>query len=440
MTTEKICKSSFLSLFWKVLLLSSACFRHDGAVLVVSAYTPASSPDFRRRGTARFASSPSVLSSSEKASSVSEQLWEFQGHQCYAEIARPDLSALLPATKAIDVLKGLGTKKSKRPEIVLIHGFGCSSTYWRETTKALTKAGYSVHALDLLGQGKSAKPGRPENVEYSINLWAKMVEDYTTKFIPRQNRVVLMGNSLGSVVALSAATGDHAGDDKTKGEATLPSRIQGIGMFNCGVGMNSRNLLKDPNLNSFQRVLFTFLFDTLDKLIFDNVPLLTYLLKDVVTRDLLRNALLGLYQCSPNPELRVDDALVESFYLPAKDAGSVDALNQIYTNDAGKTPMQLHEDYADFLKKTPLHLVWGTQDGVTPFAGPVGQFYVDLAKNPEEPVSISVVEGGHIPFDEIPECNNLMVQWLEDVVLFCEGDKETGSFLPWPFQEKSPVP
>ena len=188
-------------------------------------------------------------------------------------------------------------------------------------------------------------------------------------------------------------------------------------MFNCGIGMNSRNLLKDPNLAGVPKILFQFLFDTLDRLIFDNVAFLTYLLRDVVTRDLLRNALVGLYQCSPDPGSRVDDELVDSFYLPAKESGSVEALNQIYTNDAGKTPMQLQQDHADLLNKLPIHLVWGDNDQVTPLAGPVGQFYLDLMNDPDIPVSLSTVKAGHIPFDEVPECNSFMVQWLQDVVM-----------------------
>lgn len=395
----------------------------------VQAYTPASDPSFRQPK-ARFANTPSLSlleggstsARNKKTGSpdVTPRRWNFLGHECYAEVARPTKTTFSP-------LFG----DPKRPEVVLIHGFGCSSFYWRETTKALTSAGYTVHTLDLLGQGKSAKPGRAQDIEYSINLWAQLVEEYTRQYVPKFSNVVLMGNSLGSVVALSAATGDHASSSST---TTLPSRIQGIGMFNCGVGMNSRNLLKDPNLNAIQRVLFTFLFDTLDNLIFDNIPLLTYLLKDFVTRDVLRNALVGLYKCAPDPASRVDDTLVESFYLPAKEEGSVEALNQIYTNDAGKTPMQLHQDHADLLNRTPLHLVWGDVDQVTPVAGPVGQFYLDLVKDPTIPASFSAVQAGHVPFDEIPECNGFMVQWLEDVVLCYEPRKEGAKF---PFSPSS---
>jgi len=369
------------------------------------------------------------------------QPWTFQGHLCYAEVTRPGNTVVNNNVNFPFNMLGTATTRSrKKPEIVLIHGFGCSSFYWRETTRTLTEAGYTVHTVDLLGQGKSAKPGRNQGVEYSINLWAQLVEEYTKRFIPMDTQVVLMGNSLGSVVALSAATGDHQEGAittaSTSGKATLPSRIWGVGMFNCGVGMNSRNLLKDPMLNGAQRVIFKFLFDTLDKLIFDNIPLLTYALNDFVTRDVLRNALVGLYKCSTDPTVRVDDALVESFYLPAKDEGSVEALNQIYTNDAGKTPMELHEDYVDFLSSLPIHLVWGDEDQVTPLEGSVGQFYLNLSGDPNVRVSFTKIKAGHIPFDEVPECNDAMVQWLNNVVMKYEPQEvvtETRPSFKWPF-------
>jgi pimeloyl-ACP methyl ester carboxylesterase len=303
---------------------------------------------------------------------------------------------------------------NNKPGILLIHGFGSSTAlYWREMTNYLTTAGYTVHALDLLGQQKLAKPGRVQGIEYSIHLWAQMVDAYAQKYITRQKQIVVMGNLLGSVVALSAATGDFG----SNGNTSISSQIQDICMYNCGIGMNSHNLLKELDNNPIQRVLFLFSFDVLDTLIFDNVPLLTYVLNGLVTKDLLRNALMGLYQyAQPDPSTWVDDTLVDSFYCPAKEDGSVEALNQIYTNDAGKTPMEFHQDYP-LLENVPFHLVWGSENQVTLFAGPVGQFYINLANgNDNSKVLIKAVEAGHIPFDEIPECNESMVQRMDQVV------------------------
>jgi hypothetical protein len=78
--------------------------------------------------------------------------------------------------------------------------------------------------------------------------------------------------------------------------------------------------------------------------------------------------------------------------------------------------------------------VWGSEDQVTPLAGPVGQFYTDLANsNDDSKVSIKVVKAGHIPFDEIPESNESMVQWMDQVV--CKQQPSSQQLLggfQWP--------
>ena len=77
--------------------------------------------------------------------------------------------------------------------------------------------------------------------------------------------------------------------------------------------------------------------------------------------------------------------LVESFFLPAQDDGSVEALSQIYCNDPGKTPFDLHAEYGDStLKDVPIHLVWGNADAVAPLEGGVGQFYKQLADGKDD--------------------------------------------------------
>ena len=350
------------------------------------------------RASARFLSLEQTSPTAEAISRV----WDFQGHECYSTVTKPTNGNLFV--------------QENKPEILLIHGFGCSTVYWRETIKYLTQAGYTVHAVDLLGQGKSSKPGRAQGIEYSISLWARMMDAYLQQFV-RSKDVVVMGNSLGSLVALTVAT-----------ETDSSSNVKGIGMYNCGIGLNTRNFLRDPSLNTPQRAVFTALFALLDALIFNNIPLLTYLLNKVVTKELLNNVLVGLYSCAPEPETRVDQALVDSFYFPAKEDGSVEALNQIYTNDAGKTPMEIHQEYESVLQSVPIHLVWGSKDSVTPLEGPVGQFYTALAKE-DNKVTMNVIESGHIPFDEIPECNDSMVKWLNEVVA---SDKSKPLFQ-WPF-------
>jgi pimeloyl-ACP methyl ester carboxylesterase len=57
-----------------------------------------------------------------------------------------------------------------------LHGFGATTAYWMETMAALHSEGYEIHALDLLGRGRSAKP-TDGSIEYSMNLSANMVDD-----------------------------------------------------------------------------------------------------------------------------------------------------------------------------------------------------------------------------------------------------------------------
>ena len=44
----------------------------------------------------------------------------------------------------------------QRPAVLLVHGFGASTDHWRHNFRC--SPSYEVHALDLLGFGRSAKP------------------------------------------------------------------------------------------------------------------------------------------------------------------------------------------------------------------------------------------------------------------------------------------
>ncbi|KAL7470030.1 hypothetical protein ACHAXS_010278 [Conticribra weissflogii] len=403
-------------------------------------------PTLRDRHSATsLSSTPDLASSAPETSadspSSASKFWKWRNHDIFTEVR-------LPLQNDDD-----------KPAAILLHGFGASTTYWRETAKTLQSEGYEVHALDLLGQGRSSKPvpaetgtddtdsektassslpmemgvNTNEKVEYSINLWANLVDDYAREHgIGSDDRgVVLMGNSLGSLVALAAATGDFVGTIPIEAEKSCylagtrvsdssSSLVRGLCLFNCAVGLNSRNLLKNPMYNSFQRAVLNWLFDLLDFLVFDNKLLLTYALNDVVTKDVLRDALTSLYTHDPE---RVDDELVDSFYYPAKlgGSGAVEAIRQIYTNDAGLTPMEMHQKHSEVLDAMPLHLIWGEDDVVTPITGDVGRFYCDRVANNRGGrgmTTIDVVSGGHILFDDNPiEVNAAMLKWLDRKVL-----------------------
>ena len=89
---------------------------------------------------------------------------------------------------------------SKEFVILLIHGFGASTDHWRFNIPVLSTK-YEVHAVDLLGFGKSPKP---QDVEYSGSLWKDQVVAYVKEKIKKPTIVV--GNSLGGYAALAAGS------------------------------------------------------------------------------------------------------------------------------------------------------------------------------------------------------------------------------------------
>ena len=89
--------------------------------------------------------------------------------------------------------------------MLLVHGFGASTDHWRHNLPVLSES-YEVHALDLLGFGRSAKPA---GVAYGGALWRDLLCAYVRERIGRPT--VLVGNSLGGYSALAA--GAALGED-----------------------------------------------------------------------------------------------------------------------------------------------------------------------------------------------------------------------------------
>lgn len=83
----------------------------------------------------------------------------------------------------------------------------------------------------------------------------------------------------------------------------------------------------------------------------------------------------------------------------------------------------MHSKHGAFLNELPIHVVWGDADAVTPVdgIGEVGQHYRALSEADGNRVTMEVVRGGHVPFDEVPSANESMIGWLNDVVVGREG-------------------
>ena len=97
-------------------------------------------------------------------------------------------------------------EKNQNP-IILLHGFGASSKHWRSNSYYFAKKGYSVYSIDLIGFGNSAQPGIREIGKLDNGVWCNQVSDFIKQVIrPKtSNKIILIGNSLGSLVALTCA-------------------------------------------------------------------------------------------------------------------------------------------------------------------------------------------------------------------------------------------
>jgi len=96
-----------------------------------------------------------------------------------------------------------------RPPLVLLHGVGGGKSQWREQLDALAMRGWQAYAWDMPGYGDSALPSVP----YSFALLADALCALLDAL--RLERAVLIGHSMGGMVALEAF-------------ATYPQRIAGL--------------------------------------------------------------------------------------------------------------------------------------------------------------------------------------------------------------------
>lgn len=90
-----------------------------------------------------------------------------------------------------------------QPALVLIHGFGAASGHWRRNAASLVEAGWCVYAIDLVGFGASSQPGHQRHRPLDNRLWARQLQAFLEQVV--QGPAVLVGNSLGSLVAVTCA-------------------------------------------------------------------------------------------------------------------------------------------------------------------------------------------------------------------------------------------
>ncbi len=279
--------------------------------------------------------------------------WRFQGHPVHC-LSR-------------------GPERPEGPAILLVHGFGASTDHWRFNIPALAER-HEVHAIDLLGFGRSAKPTGPS---YGGALWRDQLLAYVAERIGRPT--VLVGNSLGGYAALAAG-------------AALGDQAAGVVLLNAA-GPFSDEQVEPRSWGAIaRRTIGGALLKSpvLQRLLFENLR------RPASVRRTLRQVYID--------RTNVDDALVESILRPSRDPGAFGVFQTVFDIPRGQPLDELFAQLA-----CPLLLLWGIRDPWINAAGRRGAFQRHAPARTTE----VVLQAGHCPHDEVPEqVNRELLQWL----------------------------
>ena len=269
-------------------------------------------------------------------------------------------------------------ESSNQMAILLIHGFGASTDHWRFNIPVLS-AEFDVHAIDLLGFGKSPKPN---DVEYSGSLWKDQVVAYVKEVIKKPT--VIVGNSLGGYAALAAG-------------AELCELSAGVVLLNAAGYFSEEKLIKK---NILQTSLETFA-----GIFIKNIVLQRLIFENMRNPKNIRKTLNQVYLNKTN----VDDYLVESIRNPSLDAGAFNVFRSVF-NPSGPQGEPL--DLLFEKLKSPLLLLWGNKD---PWMNTPKKRELYKKYTPENTTEV-ILDAGHCPHDEVPEeVNKHIKDWLKSL-------------------------
>lgn len=283
--------------------------------------------------------------------------------------------------------------------VILIHGFGASSRHWRSTMPALG-SDTEVLALDLLGFGESDKPrsrladeATASGFRYCFDHWAEQVIDLIgTVAAPTRQRLHLVGNSIGGMVALTAACA-------LRDAGQPPHQVI---LIDCAQrALDDKRLGEQPLLAQLTRPSLKHLV----RQRWITNALFRLLARPAVIRQVLRQA----YPTGAH----VNDELVELLYQPTQSAGANESFRGFINLFADHlAPTLLARLSATTATATPgvvVRMLWGLAD---PWEDPrVAEQWAATYACVKELTLLPDL--GHCPHDEAPELvNPILRAWI----------------------------
>ncbi len=264
--------------------------------------------------------------------------------------------------------------QSDRPPLIFIHGFGASIEHWRHNLPVFSQQ-HTVYALDLLGFGASRKA----RVNYSANLWTEQVYDFWETFIGKP--VVLVGNSIGSLVCLNLAW-------------KYPEMVRGLVMLSLPDVSVRQEMLPKPI-----RPVVT----TLENLVAS--PLLIKNLLKILRKPSVIRRWAGVAYHDKNA---ITDELVQILSNPAYDRGAEQTLYALSRSIRQAGFARPIKEILPQINNIPMLLIWGLKDRMIP-----PQQANEFANLNPHLELIKLENVGHCPHDECPDkFNAILLDWL----------------------------
>lgn len=273
--------------------------------------------------------------------------------------------------------------------IMLLHGFGTSIGHWRHNLEVLSEH-HTVYALDMLGFGASRKVC----INYKVDLWVDQVYEFWQTFIGQP--MVLIGNSIGSLVCLAAA-------------AAHPEMVKGIVLINL------------PDLSLEEEMTPKWLrptVSTIKSLVAS--PIVLKSLFYFVRRPPILKKWAGMAYANP---AAISAELLEILTLPAQDRGAAATFSALLK---AMTSSKFGPHVKSILPtlNIPILLMWGRQDRMIP--PHLARQFAELNPNLE---LVELDNAGHCPHDECPDVvNQILLDWLARYVASLEFKIQNSKF------------
>ena len=290
------------------------------------------------------------------------------------------------------------TGEESNTPIILIHGFGASSDHWRNNAEILASEGFRVYGIDLLGFGKSEQNIQGKIKHLNNQIWADQLAVFLDEVvdIERNGKVILIGNSLGALTAITALS-QIPELIKTVIAAPLPEPV-----FVSPIQILFPNWIE--KVKSF-----------LIKLFFNLFPLKIFVSLIAKTK-LITFALQSAYFRS----IFNDNFLKRIVTVPAKRPNASKALKAMCigmsTRQISSKGPYIIEKIRKLPNRPPILLIWGKEDKLIPL------FLAKKLIKLHPWLKLIVIDNnGHCLHDESPKLfNEIVLKWLKNLKTFNE--------------------